>query len=539
VSGCVLENLFRVGFSAIGADNLADMSDLECLQRYARDNSQEAFAAVVARHVDLVYSAALRQVRLPALAEEVAQLVFLDLARAAGKLPSSQPLAAWLYVVTRRTAVDVIRRESRRTARERTAAEILAMNSPPPGWSRIQDSIDDAMESLNETERTAIVLRFFENLSLREVGATLGISEDTAQKRVSRALDRLRVFFDRRGVAVTAAGLATDLSAHAIEAAPAGLSAAISAGTSLAAVAKTTGLIAMTTLQKSVLIATAVLAGGAGIYENRLIARQSGELRSVREQTDREAADLFALRRTNDAASARLKVVEQQIDSRLAVAAAVSPTDRALEAQMEEWFTQLDRMKELLARRPEWNTPELRFVNDRDWFDAACAGSLDTEEKLRRAISALRLKGTERLTFKLLPALQAYLKAHDGVLPATARDLAPYLDAATDRAVLDHYEVLQAGKVSDLPINQRARLLAPISPADVEFDGYRWIGTSGAGGWSSALSYEISEAQKEFAARNAGQRATSTAQLAPYLKWPVDPTVVQRRLDADVARGRP
>ena len=112
--------------------------DLSLLGRYARENSQEAFAELVRRHVDLVYSAALRQVRSPQLAEEVAQSVFTDLARNAGKLKPDTILTAWLYQVTRRTAIDVVRKESRRQLREQIALEMNAMNATAPDWTRVR-----------------------------------------------------------------------------------------------------------------------------------------------------------------------------------------------------------------------------------------------------------------------------------------------------------------------------------------------------------------------------------------------------------------
>ena len=110
-------------------------NDLDLLEQYTRQKSEESFAALVNRHLDLVYSAALRQVRSPQLAEEIAQSVFTDLARSADKLKSDTILTAWLYQVTRRTAVDVIRRESRRQFRERIAVEITDMNSTAPEWT--------------------------------------------------------------------------------------------------------------------------------------------------------------------------------------------------------------------------------------------------------------------------------------------------------------------------------------------------------------------------------------------------------------------
>src|SRR5437867_666826 len=145
-------------------------SDLDLLKEYAGLNSEEAFATLVKRHLNLVYSAALRQVRSPHLAEEVAQSVFADLARGSGKLAPDTILTAWLYQVTRRTAVDVIRRESRRQFRERVAHEMSAMNSISSDWTQIEPLLDEAMEALDETDRSAILLRYFENKNLREVG---------------------------------------------------------------------------------------------------------------------------------------------------------------------------------------------------------------------------------------------------------------------------------------------------------------------------------------------------------------------------------
>jgi len=208
-------------------------SDLELLQKYARQNSEEAFAALVSRHLNLAYSAALRQVRSPELAEEVAQSVFADLARNAHKLKPDTVLTAWLYQVTRRTAVDVIRRESRRQLREQIATEMNAMHANSgtgfqPVWADIEPLLDEAMESLDETDRSAVLLRYFENKSLREVGQTIGASEDAAQKRVSRAVERLREFFSKRGVTVGASGLVVVLSANAVQAAPVGLATSVS-----------------------------------------------------------------------------------------------------------------------------------------------------------------------------------------------------------------------------------------------------------------------------------------------------------------------
>ncbi len=275
-------------------------SDWDLLRRFARENSQDAFAEIVRRHLNLVYSAARRQVRSPQLAEEVAQSVFADLARNAGKISSAgvspaNSLTPWLYTVTRRTAIDAIRKESRRQLREQIAVEMNNMNATANDWTQIEPLLDDAMAALDETDRSAILLRYFENKNLREVGEALGASEDAAQKRVSRAVERLREFFSKRNVTIGASGLAVLISANAVQSAPIGLAAAISAAAVLAGTAvhtptvvAATKAIAMTTLQKTLVTATVAVLAGTGIFE----AHQASQLREQSQKLQQQQAPL-------------------------------------------------------------------------------------------------------------------------------------------------------------------------------------------------------------------------------------------------------
>jgi RNA polymerase sigma factor (sigma-70 family) len=224
---------------------MTSKNDSDLLGEFIRDESQDAFTALVHRHLDLVHCAALRQVRLPQLAEEVAQSVFTDLARNAARLKPDTMLTAWLYQVTRRTAIDVVRGEARRQFREQIALELNVMNANADNWTQIEPLLDEAMHALDSSDRTAILLRFFENKSLREVGQTLGTTDDTARKRVNRAIEHLREFFAKRGVTVGASGLVVVISANAVHAAPVGLAVTISKavaliGTTLATGTKTT-----------------------------------------------------------------------------------------------------------------------------------------------------------------------------------------------------------------------------------------------------------------------------------------------------------
>ena len=249
-------------------------TDSELLKRFNRDQAEDAFAEIVRRHVDLVHSAALRQVRSPQLAEEVAQSTFTDLARNAHRLAPDTILTGWLYQVTRRTAIDVVRREARRQLREQIATELNAMNATTTDWTHIEPLLDEAMHALDDTDRAAVLLRYFENKSLREVGQALGTSDDTAQKRVSRAVERLREFFTKRGITVGASGLVVAISANAVQAAPVGLPVTISIAAALVettqaatTTATVTKAIAITTLQKTIIISAFTAAIGVAIYQ--------------------------------------------------------------------------------------------------------------------------------------------------------------------------------------------------------------------------------------------------------------------------------
>jgi RNA polymerase sigma factor (sigma-70 family) len=295
-------------------------TDLDLLRQFTRDRSQDAFTTLVKRHVNLVHSAALRQVRSPQLAEEVAQSVFADLARHAAELKPGTVLTAWLYQVTRWTAIDVVRKESRRQLREQIAVEMTNMNATAADWTHIAPLLDDAMAALDETDRSAILLRYFENQSLREVGAALGTSDDAAQKRVSRAVEQLREFFSQRNVTIGASGLVVVISANAVQAAPIGLAATISAAAVLAGTAvhtstviAATKAIAMTTIQKALITATLAVVAGAGIYEAHQAAQLREQNQTLQQQQAPLADQIQQMQRERDDATNRLADLQDEL----------------------------------------------------------------------------------------------------------------------------------------------------------------------------------------------------------------------------------
>ena len=204
--------------------------DRALLRQYAENNSDEAFAALVTRHVSLVYSVALRQVGNPHHAEEITQAVFIILARKAAALRHDKALSSWLFQATRLTANNFVRSESRRHRREDEAyMQSVLEEAGTEVWPKIAPFLDDAVANLREKDRRAILLRFYEGRNLREVGAVLGASEDAAEKRVNRALEKLRHIFAKRGVSSTTAILAGAISAHSVQAVPVTLAKSVTA----------------------------------------------------------------------------------------------------------------------------------------------------------------------------------------------------------------------------------------------------------------------------------------------------------------------
>jgi hypothetical protein len=197
---------------------------------------------------------------------------------------------------------------------------MTTMNATANDWTHIEPLLDDAMAALDETDRSAVLLRYFENKSLREVGEALGASDDAAQKRVSRAVERLREFFSKRNVTIGASGLAVLISANAVQSAPLGLAATISAAAILAGTAvhtstviAATKAIAMTTLQKTVITTALAVIAGAGIYE----ARQASQLREQNQTLQQQQAPLAEqiqqLQRERDDATNRLAGLRDEL----------------------------------------------------------------------------------------------------------------------------------------------------------------------------------------------------------------------------------
>ena len=310
------------------------IEDAELLRRYAEEKSEAAFAELVQRHLGLVYASALRRVGGDAqLAEDVAQRVFTDVARRAATLARRPVLAGWLFTSARFAASKVMRTTRRRREREQEARimqELLTDPMAPIDWDEARPVLDDALGELNERDREAILLRYFEGRDFASIGARLGLSDNAAHMRVERALEKLRGRLQRRGITSTAAMIATVLTQQTAVALPAGLATSVT-GAALAGAGIASGgflggsaLIAFMSASKLQLgIAGAlIISTAAGFrFESRHIAR-----------LESDAANL----RHRNASAALLQAENQLLQNVVAEAAALRDDDAALAKLRDE-----------------------------------------------------------------------------------------------------------------------------------------------------------------------------------------------------------
>ena len=315
-------------------------SDRQLVREFVREQSSRAFDTLVARHVDLVYSAAARQTGGDShRAEEVTQMVFRDLAKKAASLASHPALTGWLYTSTRWAARSLLRAERRRASYEQQAAAMMFADATGEGaradaagagavgadggdsldWDAVRPVLDEAMNRLDKTDREAVLLRFFKEESFAEVGAQIGLGENAARMRVRRALGKLRVLLARRGVTSSAAALGAALAANAVSAAPAGLGASVSAGAVAgagagvagagsgalaAAFAGLKGAVGIFIMSKITIVVVGIAAVALAIVGG-LETRQARELEknaaASRVRNERSALALASLRSRNDA----------------------------------------------------------------------------------------------------------------------------------------------------------------------------------------------------------------------------------------------
>lgn len=510
---------------------MQDQSDAQLLRAYVESGQETAFREIVTRHTDLVYCAALRQVNSPDLARDLAQSVFTDLARKARplaeKLGEASSLVGWLYRSTRFAALKHLRDNHRRLTHERQAMEQLIINSETaPDWEQVRPVLDQSMADLNDEDREAVLLRYFKNCDFQTVGRALGISDAAAQKRVSRALDKLRELLLRRGITTTGATLSVAIAANAVQAAPAGLAATLSttaiAGTTLTATSLTvTKAITMTTLQKTLIGAAIAAAVGTGIYEARQASIAQAEAEGIRQRQGPLNDQIQQMSRERDEATNQVAALREEVGrltsnntDLLKLRREVAKLQRAQnDSNQPDFKGKLGVIYYLKRRSMEMrdkSIPEIEYLDDDDWLRLAQRpgfdGTTETEESIRRALADVRREAKVRFAARIQRALQSFTKDHQGELPPDMQQLQSYLNAQpdpqaftrirygldgfsrasrmepqnlppVDDATLQRYEVVQTGNVSSLRPTQY--VIREKAPVDSQFDSLIQIGLGG------------------------------------------------------------
>jgi RNA polymerase sigma factor (sigma-70 family) len=263
------------------------IDDMALLREFARSRSEEAFATLVSRHINLVYSVALREVHDLDIAQELTQAVFSLLAQKADSLNSRTIVSGWLWRTTRNVCSVALRTQRRRERREQQVYMQAQLNEPEPDvWTQIEPLLETAIAQLAAKDHDAVVLRFIEGRSFKEVGAALCTSEAGAKMRVNRALEKLRDFFKKRGFGFSIAMIGGVIAANSVQGAPIGL-----ATTVTVAAVKGTGAISTLTLIKTTLrimtytklktvaagcLFALLLAGTSALVVHRVHAQASG-----------------------------------------------------------------------------------------------------------------------------------------------------------------------------------------------------------------------------------------------------------------------
>jgi RNA polymerase sigma factor (sigma-70 family) len=522
--------------------------DLTLLREYAATRSETAFAQLVARHLNLVHAAALRRTGDAHQAEEVAQAVFLILARKAGSLGPKTVLTGWLYRTTRYAAADALKQQHRRQQREHQAYMETTFNPPETdaAWQQIAPVLETAMDGLNERDRQAVLLRFFENQTLAQVGAALDMTEDGARLRVNRALDKLRAKLGKAGVTLGATVIAGAVTTNAVTAAPVGLAATISVAAATLAGTTATAALIMTTIQKIAVTAALTVSVGVGIYQAKEVAQARAEVRTLQQQQAPLAEQIQQLQKDRDNATNRLAALLAE-NKRLKS----NPNETEL-LKLRGEVTQLRNeandpttkasnrvvakvrlLKQRLEEMPDRNIPELQFVSEKDWADAVWNTDLNTDDDAREALSKLRETAVNIFLNEMLKAaFQKYLAANSNILPADLFQLKPYFDAPVTDAMLQRYQLLQSGTP-----DKAADLVKLAVYADPDYDSNHGMSINGAwGGRFNTVSGAVQIAAEAFAKNNNGQMPTAPSQIMSYLNNPMATVTVQKYLNQMAAK---
>lgn len=412
-----------------------DQTDAQLLRAYAEHRSEPAFAELVRRHLDIVHSAALRMVCDSHLAQDVTQSVFLALASNAAQLTDRPVLSGWLHRTAQNIAAQTVRTDVRRRVREQEAAAMnqLLAAEPDALWEHIAPQLDTALSELSEADRDALLLRYFERKSASEMATTLGISDEAAQKRVSRAVERLREFFLKRGLTVGASGLAVVISANAVQAAPVGLAVTISTAAALAGTSIATTTMNWLNLKSITAIVAAALAAGTGthIVEQREADRLRDEEQHLIFQQEKLIGERDSALSTATGYKDELERLQNDKIELLRLRSEVGKL-RNHAKELESLQADYLKIRATLADRNQ-NRQEPEF---------------DPAREQEKALGILRLKNAR----DFVVGMHLYAQNNTNQFPVNFEQVAPFLVSPGDPLVtnLNKFEIVYQGSLTNM-----------------------------------------------------------------------------------------
>lgn len=468
-------------------------ADSELLRRYTEENSQDAFAEFVQRHLPMVFSAALRRSGGDRQrAQDVAQQVFTLAANRVEKLRRHPAAGGWLYVSTCHVATKLGRAERRRAQRERAAQAQLHHEDDEAGqldWARVAPLLDEVMLELRDMDRRALLWRYFEGRPHGEIGEALGLSANAVRMRQERALESLRVALQRRGIGSTVGALASALTVHAVTAPPAGLVALTAVGASAGAVGSGLSFLMNATVLKTVTVVAVVGAGVSGfVWQQREIAHLRTENESLRARhktaVEPAARPVAPVAAQSDEAGAGAEVARLR-----------TRVEELRQSPAATWQERADVLRELVQSLPDLEIPEMQLATPEDWLDAA-KEPMESEDDYRRALGQLRNMVIGRFSGEVQKAVTRFMQAEGDRFPTRPAQLEPYLERSIGAEVWARYEIQPAEQSpifkmgGDWIITQKA-------PIDATFDQRFVVGPFGVG--STAFRAELDQGEDDGA----------------------------------------
>ncbi len=494
--------------------------DQELLRAFAERKSETAFAALVQKHLPVIYAAAFRQTGDAHCAEEISLAAFTLLARKAGSLKLHPALGGWLYTTTGHLAARWRRGEGRRRRREQEAHAMkeAETQSDERTSETLRPMVDALILDLPERDRLAVLLRYFEGQAYTDIGQRLGLTENAARMRVDRALEQLRLQLHRRGIVSTTTALGVALTAQATLVPPAALGASITLGVSTAVAGGGLLFLMNTSILKTGLAVAAVgICAGTVLWQRHENTRLQEEIASL--QTPLKPARGLPHSSTPSADASPTPEDFARLKSQVAT---------LKETPATSWQERADILRELMGQYPEFQIPELALATPEDWLDATKL-PLISDEDYRRALAHVRTTVMVRFGEGLRKALRAYLNQGSGAFPTDPAQLAPYFPNPVNAEMWQHYKISPASRFPNIGVGGEY-VLTVKSPVDPDYDSQVIVGPNGMGS-TTVRTLLLQPVLDAFRAANPGKMPGSSDDLLPYTKTNSQRSAIRAALD--------